>query len=110
MKKKPGSLGFYRRFYYIPAYGSSNSKATFFCLVVHSCFPMGENTPVLIVLGPLAGLLSDRLSSRFGRRRPMMLLASLVAAAGKCRIFLRKNRGPKHGSSTMETHHLYCKQ
>lgn len=31
---------------------------------------------------PLAGLLSDRLSSRFGRRRPMMLLASLVAAAG----------------------------
>lgn len=51
---------------------------------------MGENTPVLIVLGPLAGLLSDRLSSRFGRRRPMMLLASLVAAAGKCRIFLRK--------------------
>ena len=54
------------------------------------CFPMGENTPVLIVLGPLAGLLSDRLSSRFGRRRPMMLLASLVAAAGFGRFFSRK--------------------
>lgn len=31
---------------------------------------------------PLAGLLSDRLSSTMGRRRPVMLLASLFSAAG----------------------------
>lgn len=31
---------------------------------------------------PLAGLMSDRLSSTMGRRRPVMLLASLFSAAG----------------------------
>lgn len=39
-----------------------------------------------IVLAPLAGALSDRTTSRFGRRRPWLIVGSLVCMATLVRI------------------------
>ena len=42
----------------------------------------GVGAFVAIIANPLAGALSDRTTSRFGRRRPWMLVGSLVGAIG----------------------------
>jgi Major Facilitator Superfamily len=46
----------------------------------------GLGAVVAIVVNPLAGALSDRTISRFGRRRPWILGGSLVTAAALCLV------------------------
>ena len=51
------------------------------CKSSHICFSVDFHlflTVVMFITGPLTGVLSDRLVSRHGRRRPIMFAGSIV--------------------------------